>query len=239
MCGCEALSWPVFQSGRQHSTFSTESSRSLLICLLWVLKNADESVLQKWFTDLSVLQLNRLLDLLYLCVSCFEYKVGTSWSPSWPCRGPLHSHPLHDCRKAFPAPSKAFPVLTIPRPGFSHVYFPAMWVSVPCSASQAVCAALPLIWELLQCHFEKSFLWQCWNLSDLATCQLNLIPFLLHVFRYFELLALSKYPTLKKSSLMVLFGTCRARKCLKEWTVWRLRSQKTWEQNLKKPFWAA
>uniref|UniRef100_A0A8B9F540 Dedicator of cytokinesis 7 n=1 Tax=Amazona collaria TaxID=241587 RepID=A0A8B9F540_9PSIT len=59
---------------QQHSTFSAESSRSLLICLLWVLKNADESVLQKWFTDLSVLQLNRLLDLLYLCVSCFEYK---------------------------------------------------------------------------------------------------------------------------------------------------------------------
>uniref|UniRef100_A0A452UGS9 Dedicator of cytokinesis 7 n=1 Tax=Ursus maritimus TaxID=29073 RepID=A0A452UGS9_URSMA len=63
-----------FQSGRQHTTFSAESSRSLLICLLWVLKNADETVLQKWFTDLSVLQLNRLLDLLYLCVSCFEYK---------------------------------------------------------------------------------------------------------------------------------------------------------------------
>ncbi|KAM5256423.1 dedicator of cytokinesis protein 7 [Ctenodactylus gundi] len=61
-------------SGRQHGTFSAESSRSLLICLLWVLKNADETVLQKWFTDLSVLQLNRLLDLLYLCVSCFEYK---------------------------------------------------------------------------------------------------------------------------------------------------------------------
>ncbi|KAG7268748.1 hypothetical protein CRUP_034582 [Coryphaenoides rupestris] len=62
------------QSGRQHGTFSAESSRSLLICLLWVLKNADEMVLQKWFTDLSVSQLNRLLDLLYLCVSCFEYK---------------------------------------------------------------------------------------------------------------------------------------------------------------------
>uniref|UniRef100_A0A452S7W8 Dedicator of cytokinesis 7 n=1 Tax=Ursus americanus TaxID=9643 RepID=A0A452S7W8_URSAM len=60
----------------QHTTFSAESSRSLLICLLWVLKNADETVLQKWFTDLSVLQLNRLLDLLYLCVSCFEYKVS-------------------------------------------------------------------------------------------------------------------------------------------------------------------
>uniref|UniRef100_A0A8C4YT78 Dedicator of cytokinesis 7 n=1 Tax=Gopherus evgoodei TaxID=1825980 RepID=A0A8C4YT78_9SAUR len=66
-------------TGRQHSTFSAESSRSLLICLLWVLRNADESVLQKWFTDLSVLQLNRLLDLLYLCVSCFEYKVQKYW----------------------------------------------------------------------------------------------------------------------------------------------------------------
>uniref|UniRef100_A0A673Y9Y7 Dedicator of cytokinesis 7 n=1 Tax=Salmo trutta TaxID=8032 RepID=A0A673Y9Y7_SALTR len=53
-------------------TFSP--SVNLLICLLWVLKNADECVLQKWFTDLSVSQLNRLLDMLYLCVSCFEYK---------------------------------------------------------------------------------------------------------------------------------------------------------------------
>lgn len=66
---------PSFQASRQHGSFSAESSRSLLICLLWVLKNADELVLQKWFTDLSVSQLNRLLDLLYLCVSCFEYKV--------------------------------------------------------------------------------------------------------------------------------------------------------------------
>ncbi|XP_068095455.1 dedicator of cytokinesis protein 7 isoform X16 [Hyperolius riggenbachi] len=62
------------QPSRQHSTFSAESSRSLLICVLWVLKNADDIVLQKWFTDLSILQLNRLLDLLFLCVSCFEYK---------------------------------------------------------------------------------------------------------------------------------------------------------------------
>ena len=66
------------QASRQHGSFSAESSRSLLICLLWVLKNADEMVLQKWFTDLSVSQLNRLLDLLYLCVSCFEYKVTST-----------------------------------------------------------------------------------------------------------------------------------------------------------------
>lgn len=68
---------PSAQTTRQHGSFLAESSRSLLICLLWVLKNADELVLQKWFNDLSVSQLNRLLDLLYLCVSCFEYKVRT------------------------------------------------------------------------------------------------------------------------------------------------------------------
>lgn len=78
---------PFLQASRPHGSFSAESSRSLLICLLWVLKNADELVLQKWFTDLSVSQLNRLLDLLYLCVSCFEYKVTsthrltTAWLP--------------------------------------------------------------------------------------------------------------------------------------------------------------
>lgn len=70
----------VLQATRQHGSFSAESSRSLLICLLWVLKNADEMVLQKWFTDLSVSQLNRLLDLLYLCVSCFEYKVWINFT---------------------------------------------------------------------------------------------------------------------------------------------------------------
>uniref|UniRef100_A0A4W3H0W9 Dedicator of cytokinesis 6 n=1 Tax=Callorhinchus milii TaxID=7868 RepID=A0A4W3H0W9_CALMI len=62
------------QPGRQYTTLSAESSRILLISFLWVLKNCDEDVLQKWFTDLSVFQLNRLLDLLFLCVSCFEYK---------------------------------------------------------------------------------------------------------------------------------------------------------------------
>uniref|UniRef100_A0A8B9F9Z5 Dedicator of cytokinesis 7 n=1 Tax=Amazona collaria TaxID=241587 RepID=A0A8B9F9Z5_9PSIT len=68
-------SFLLTSSVQSHLSLFLDPHRSLLICLLWVLKNADESVLQKWFTDLSVLQLNRLLDLLYLCVSCFEYKV--------------------------------------------------------------------------------------------------------------------------------------------------------------------
>lgn len=63
------------QPPRQYSTLSAEASRNLLVCLLWVLKNADGAMLHRWLADLSALHVNRLLDLLYLCVSCFEYKV--------------------------------------------------------------------------------------------------------------------------------------------------------------------
>uniref|UniRef100_A0A668A6J3 Dedicator of cytokinesis 6 n=1 Tax=Myripristis murdjan TaxID=586833 RepID=A0A668A6J3_9TELE len=62
------------QAGRQCSSLSAECSRTLLVCFLWVLKNADAALLERWVSDLSVLQINRLLDLLHLCVSCFEYK---------------------------------------------------------------------------------------------------------------------------------------------------------------------
>ncbi|KAJ3598731.1 hypothetical protein NHX12_000674 [Muraenolepis orangiensis] len=61
-------------AGRQSSSLSAECSRTLLVCFLWVLKNADAGLLEQWVSDLSVLQINRLLDLLNLCVSCFEYK---------------------------------------------------------------------------------------------------------------------------------------------------------------------
>lgn len=60
--------------GRQSSSLSAECSRTLLVCFLWVLKNADAALLERWVSDLSVLQINRLLDLLHLCISCFEYK---------------------------------------------------------------------------------------------------------------------------------------------------------------------
>lgn len=69
VCACR------YQAGRQSSSLSAECSRTLLVCFLWVLKNADAALLERWVSDLSVLQINRLLDLLHLCVSCFEYKV--------------------------------------------------------------------------------------------------------------------------------------------------------------------
>ncbi|XP_063043181.1 dedicator of cytokinesis protein 7-like isoform X2 [Engraulis encrasicolus] len=61
-------------AGRPCSALSAECSRTLLVCFLWVLKNADASLLERYVHDLSVTQINRLLDLLHLAVSCFEYK---------------------------------------------------------------------------------------------------------------------------------------------------------------------
>uniref|UniRef100_A0A3B4CPG9 Dedicator of cytokinesis 6 n=1 Tax=Pygocentrus nattereri TaxID=42514 RepID=A0A3B4CPG9_PYGNA len=57
------------------STLSAECSRTLLVSVLWVLKNADAALLERWLSELSVLHINRLLDLLHLAISCFEYKV--------------------------------------------------------------------------------------------------------------------------------------------------------------------
>lgn len=73
--------WP--QGSRSGCPLSAESSRTLLVCVLWVLKNAEPALLQHWAADLSLPQLGRLLDLLYLCLAAFEYKVrgwaGACW----------------------------------------------------------------------------------------------------------------------------------------------------------------
>lgn len=50
-----------------------ESTRTLLICLLWLLKNTDRSKLKSWCSCLPVNHLISLLDLLYISVSCFEF----------------------------------------------------------------------------------------------------------------------------------------------------------------------
>ncbi|KAJ7335515.1 hypothetical protein JRQ81_013456, partial [Phrynocephalus forsythii] len=59
---------------KQYNTLSPETTRHLLVCFLWIMKNADQNLIKKWIADLSSMQLNRILDLLFICVSAFEYK---------------------------------------------------------------------------------------------------------------------------------------------------------------------
>ncbi|XP_015776632.1 PREDICTED: dedicator of cytokinesis protein 7-like [Acropora digitifera] len=53
--------------------FSPETTRNLLVCFLWVLKNVDSEVLKDWWSDQPASRLGLLLDVLRLCVSLFEY----------------------------------------------------------------------------------------------------------------------------------------------------------------------
>ncbi|XP_029619327.1 dedicator of cytokinesis protein 8 isoform X5 [Salmo trutta] len=62
------------QSAKAVATLSAETSRNLLVCFLWVMKNAERSLIQRWTVDMPSAQLNRLLELLTICVSCFEYR---------------------------------------------------------------------------------------------------------------------------------------------------------------------
>ncbi|CAF0791221.1 unnamed protein product [Rotaria sordida] len=56
------------------TTFSEETSRDLLICLLWLLKNIDSSVLRHWWMHMTREQLQNLIQLLDLSIASFEYK---------------------------------------------------------------------------------------------------------------------------------------------------------------------
>ncbi|XP_023378446.1 dedicator of cytokinesis protein 8 [Pteropus vampyrus] len=59
---------------RQYNMLNADTTRNLMICFLWIMKNADQSLIRRWIADLPSMQLNRILDLLFICVSCFEYK---------------------------------------------------------------------------------------------------------------------------------------------------------------------
>lgn len=60
--------------GKSVATLPADTSRNLLVCFLWVMKNADRSLIQRWTVDMPPSQLNKLLDLLTICISCFEYR---------------------------------------------------------------------------------------------------------------------------------------------------------------------
>ncbi|XP_058491791.1 dedicator of cytokinesis protein 8 isoform X1 [Solea solea] len=60
--------------GKSVATLAADTSRHLLVCFLWVMKNAEKSLIQRWTIDMPPSQLNKLLELLTICVSCFEYR---------------------------------------------------------------------------------------------------------------------------------------------------------------------
>lgn len=53
---------------------NANTTRHLLVCMLWVLRHAEDVPLKNWWSELNPQKLHRLLELLFICVSCFEYQ---------------------------------------------------------------------------------------------------------------------------------------------------------------------
>ena len=53
---------------------NANTTRHLLMCMLWVLRHVEEAPLKNWWSELNAAKLHRLLELLFMCVSCFEYQ---------------------------------------------------------------------------------------------------------------------------------------------------------------------
>ncbi|GFS94716.1 dedicator of cytokinesis protein 7 [Nephila pilipes] len=64
--------YDIFQNRKQ--LLKGDATKHLLMCVLWVLKNVDRKVLRTWWTDWKPRKLHQLLEVMYICISCFEYR---------------------------------------------------------------------------------------------------------------------------------------------------------------------
>nr|CAD7428672.1 unnamed protein product [Timema monikensis] len=65
--------YSTYQQNHKHE-LSSETTRNLLICLLWVIKNVDKNVVKQWWMDMPTQRFQQLLEVLNIAISCFEYK---------------------------------------------------------------------------------------------------------------------------------------------------------------------
>lgn len=59
---------------KNKSPLSSENTRHILSCFLWVLKNLEHNTLYRWAMSLSPHRLHQMLQVLNICLPCFEYK---------------------------------------------------------------------------------------------------------------------------------------------------------------------
>ncbi|OUC39444.1 dedicator of cytokinesis, partial [Trichinella nativa] len=51
-----------------------DTTRNLLLCFCWVIKNIEASAFRQWLNELPAARIGHFIDALHVCVSCFEYK---------------------------------------------------------------------------------------------------------------------------------------------------------------------
>lgn len=85
----------LFQLQNRKLGVSGETTRNLLTCVLWTLKNVERESLSQWMGELSSSRLDTLLRLLDACTSCFEYRPRRRAPPS---SGYAHAQVTQDMR---------------------------------------------------------------------------------------------------------------------------------------------
>uniref|UniRef100_A0A1B0BZM0 Dedicator of cytokinesis protein 7 n=1 Tax=Glossina palpalis gambiensis TaxID=67801 RepID=A0A1B0BZM0_9MUSC len=59
---------------KNKSPLSSENTRHLLACCVWILKNLEKTILYRWLLGLSPHRVHQMLQVLNTCIPCFEYK---------------------------------------------------------------------------------------------------------------------------------------------------------------------
>ena len=66
--------WTFWLFWQTKGKLNSETTRHLLISFLWVLRHVEEASLRNWWSELNPQKLHRLLELLFICTSGFEYR---------------------------------------------------------------------------------------------------------------------------------------------------------------------
>ncbi|KAL5279484.1 DOCK6 family protein [Megaselia abdita] len=71
--GSQAYSY-VSEPIKNKSPLSSENTRHLLSCSIWILKNLEKTILYRWILGLSPHRVHQMLQVLNVCIPCFEYR---------------------------------------------------------------------------------------------------------------------------------------------------------------------
>lgn len=79
--GSQSYTSGLTTSSAQHQNLSLANARNLLICGIWIFKNLEKHLLYRWLMGLNPQRLYQILQMLNICIACFEY-TGKKHLPS-------------------------------------------------------------------------------------------------------------------------------------------------------------
>lgn len=79
--GSQSFTSGLIANSAPHQSLSMGNARNLLICGIWIFKNLEKHLLYRWLMGLNPQRLYQILQMLNICIACFEY-TGKKHLPS-------------------------------------------------------------------------------------------------------------------------------------------------------------